>query len=355
MTSTPTPTLPPVDTRTPDGGAADPPAPLVSAWRARAEAGEPVAVVRVRDLQGSGAVPVGRDAWGRAGRPQPVLLSAEISFARPFAAASADDDRLGADTAHYGNLSKALLGALELCGPSGRGSSNSGGGDAQPKDQGQGRDQQKGDAPPPPPALLASSDVFELLWVRMTGRVVDGSRVELPPDQVPFLPDPARLRALSLTMRLPKASLLGAGGVSLTTTACFREGLAAGDGRGEDEKKKKSEEGGTATATATRAQKNGNPLSSYSRTLRLHGLHVPTLIGVNENERKARQMVVADVEIDRYDVHGDDIHAELERTVVEVSRPRNPHLCFFFFFPCCFPRRSCKSTSIRIFTNPDGQ
>ena len=85
-----------------------------SAPRAGAEAGEPVAVVRVRDLQGQGAVPVGRDAWGRPGRPQPVLLSAEVSFARPFGAAS-EGDRLGAETVHYGTLSKSLLAGLELC------------------------------------------------------------------------------------------------------------------------------------------------------------------------------------------------------------------------------------------------
>lgn len=268
-------------TTKPGDPAPDPPAPLLSAWRVRADAGEPIAVVRVRDLQG--AIPVGRDAWGRAGRLQPVLLSSEVSFARPFAAASADD-RLGAETVHYGNLSKALLGGLELCGGGGgreeektagekKGASASGGGSA---------------------AAPSSSDVFELLWVRMTGRVTDGSRVELPPDQVPFL-DAARLRSLSLSIQLPKASLLGAG-VSLTTTACF------------------SSSGGEAPA----GDSSKNPLRSYSRSLSIRGLHVPTLIGVNANERAARQMVVADVEIDRYDAR-EDIHADIERTVVEVS------------------------------------
>ena len=293
----------------------DPPAPLVSAWRARAEAGEPVAVVRVRDLQGQGAVPVGRDAWGRPGRPQPVLLSAEVSFARPFGAAS-EGDRLGAETVHYGTLSKSLLAGLELCRQGEEAKVKAG------VEEGREGGGGGGEATP----LLASSDVFELLWVRMTGRVVDGSRVELPPDQVPFLPDPARLRALSLTLRLPKASLLGAGGVSLTTTACFREGPGGeGGGKGGDEKEGKG-------------KRTGNPLSAYSRTLRLHGLHVPTLIGVNENERKARQMVVADIEIDRYDVLGDDVYADLERTVVEVSQDRATQSrsfsnLFHFFLP----------------------
>ncbi|CAJ2501001.1 Uu.00g038540.m01.CDS01 [Anthostomella pinea] len=252
-----------------DAKKSDTPAPLASAWQVRAEAGEPVAVVRVRNLQS--AIPVGRDAWGRPNKLQPVLLSSEVSFAQPFGTASADDT-VNAETVHYGSLSKALLGGIELWG--------------------------QGNKPARTPVASAivatgaaemesprTADVFELLWVRITGRVVDGSRVALPVDQVPFL-DATKLRSLSLTMHLPKASLLGAG-VSLTTTAGFKEVL-------ED-----------------------NPLRSYSRSLRIHGLHVPTLIGINSNERKAKQMVVADVEIDRFDV-GDDIHSDLERTIVDA-------------------------------------
>lgn len=60
-----------------------------------------------------------------------------------------------------------------------------------------------------------------------------------------------------------------------------------------------------------------NPLRSYARCLGLHGLRVPTLIGVNSNERAAKQMVVVHVEIDRFDVQ-EDIHTELESTIVEV-------------------------------------
>ncbi|KAK7752440.1 hypothetical protein SLS62_005593 [Diatrype stigma] len=275
----------------------DPPAPLLSAWRVRADAGEPIAVVRVRNLQG--ALPVGRDAWGRPGRLQPVLLSSEVSFARPFAAASADD-RLGAETVHYGNLSKALLGGLELCSSGGEEKKGEEAA-AQDKDAGgSGSGSGSGSGGSGAVVTPSSSDVFELLWVRMTGRVVDGSRVELPPDQVPFL-DAARLRSLSLSIQLPKASLLGAG-VSLTTTTCF-SGAAGG------------EVPVPPSAAAVAASKN--PLRSYSRSLQIRGLHVPTLIGVNANERAARQMVVADVEIDRYDAR-EDIHADIERTVVEA-------------------------------------
>ncbi|KAI1075800.1 serine/threonine-protein kinase psk1 [Whalleya microplaca] len=247
----------------------DPPAPFVNAWQVRADAGEPVAVVRVRNLQG--AIPVGRDAWGRSNKVQPVLLSSEISFVAPFATASASD-KLTAETVHYGNLSKTLLDGLERW--------EQGTPAKTPAAAAPGSAQAEAKTKTP-----RTADVFELLWVRMTGRVVDGSRIELPLDQIPFL-DATKVRSLSLTMYFPKASLLGAG-VSLTTTACFKEVL------------------------------ENNPLRSYSRTLRVHGLHIPTLIGVNSNERTAKQMVVADVDIDRFDVT-DDIHSDLERTIVEA-------------------------------------
>lgn len=241
----------------------DQPAPLLSTWKVAAAAGEPIAVVKVRNLQGT--LPVGRDAWGRANKLQPALISTEVSFSKPFSAAS-ESDKVNAETAHYGNLSKNLLGSLKMFDSS---------------------------TPPKDPAVAAkavddgpsSGDVFELLWVGLTGRVVDGSVRALPLDRVPFL-DTDRLRSLSLTVHLPKASLLGSG-VSSTVTACFQEG---------------SEK---------------NPLQSYARSLRLHGLHIPVLVGVNENERTAKQMVVADVEIDRLDVTK-DIHPEVERMVTEV-------------------------------------
>ncbi|KAI0203848.1 Dihydroneopterin aldolase-domain-containing protein [Astrocystis sublimbata] len=252
--------------------APDPAAPLVSTWQVRAEAGEPPAVVRVRNLQS--IMTAGQDAWGRSGKAQPVLLSSEVALARPFETSSASD-AVNAETVHYGKLSKALIEGMGLFDSAI--SNHSSGARTTKTDGGVG--------------VPRTADVFELLWVKMTGRVVDGSRVALPLDQVPFL-DAARLRALSLTLHLPKASLLGSG-VSLTTTACFKDAGDLGD-----EKKK-------------------NPLRSYARSLYLHGLRVPTLIGVNPNEREAKQTVVVDVEIDRFDAQ-EDIHTELERTVVEV-------------------------------------
>ncbi|XDG06903.1 hypothetical protein ABKA04_006518 [Annulohypoxylon sp. FPYF3050] len=267
----------------PTDDTADPPAPLVSSWQARKDAGEPVAVVRVRNLQAS--IPVGRDAWGRSGILQPVLLSSEVSFAKPFsgngAKASGDTDALDEGTVHYGSLSKTLLASLEMLPKA-----------AESKGEKVAMTAKEAEAP-------RTADVLELLWVRMTGRVVDGSRIALPLDQVPFL-DAAKLRSLVLTIALPKASLLGAG-VSLTTTASFREEFV---GKGGDDKVKEQVQ-------------SKNPLKSYSRSLRIQGLHVPTLIGVNSNEREAKQMVVADVEVDRYDAV-DDVHSDLEKIIVET-------------------------------------
>lgn len=277
-------------TTTPDQ-TPDPAAPLVSSWQVRAEAGEPLAVVRVRGLQS--AMAAGRDAWGRAAagnKPQPVTLSTEVAFARAFETASARDAVDAGDTAHYGTLSKTLLAGVELFNsPAVVASANNA------KSEGKGKEE-GGEIPKTP----RTADVLEILWVQMTGRVLDGSRVALPPDQVPFLDlDAARVCSLALTLRLPKASLLG-DGVSLSTTACFRD-LEGEEGQQEER----------------RRGKKMNPLRSYARALRLHGLRVPTLVGVNSNERAARQMVVADVEVDRFDVF-EDIHAELERFVVEV-------------------------------------
>lgn len=242
----------------------DPAAPLLSLWQVSSAAGEPVAIVRVTNLVGT--IPAGRDAWGRANKLQPTLLSTEVSFARPFGTASADD-KIDTETAHYGILSKTLLAGLDLWSTS-----------QPPKDPNvAGRAESEGPG---------SGDVFEMLWATLTGRTVDGSQRALPAEQLPFL-DAEKLRSLRLTLDLPKASLLGEG-VALTVVACFRNGVV-----------------------------EGNPLASYARALRIHGLRVPTLIGVNENERKARQTVVADVEIDRLDVVR-DIHPELERIVVEA-------------------------------------
>ncbi|KLU87755.1 hypothetical protein MAPG_06748 [Magnaporthiopsis poae ATCC 64411] len=51
--------------------------------------------------------------------------------------------------------------------------------------------------------------------------------------------------------------------------------------------------------------------------LRLHGLRVPTLIGVNPNERLAKQFVVTDIEIDKFD-YAPDVYTALEALAVKI-------------------------------------
>lgn len=219
-----------------------------SSWQVRHLAGEPSAVIRVRNLQATMAI--GRDAWGREHKIQPVLISAEVFLREPFGLA-AFADQVSADTVHYGLLSKAILATLE--------SSN------------------------------ASHSIFfvlERVWQRLTGMDFRGCR-----DSAAFL-DISTIRYLSITIHLPKASLLG-DGVSMTSSATFRDEAAV---RG-----------------------SVSPLEFVSCSVRLHELRVPTLVGVNDNERSTKQEVVADIEIEKF-AHEFDQYSGLESLVVKVVR-----------------------------------
>jgi dihydroneopterin aldolase len=221
-------------------------------------------VVRLRNLQFT--APIGADAWGRPNRPQPVLVSARVSLARAFTDSSSAD-KVDADTVHYGLLSKAILSVVNGLGSWAEAAGSSGGG-------------------------LPLKSFLDVLWVVLTGLRVDGSAPPSLPvgyEAKPFLAL-GSVRYLSITVQLPKASLSG-GGVSLTGISLFG---AAG-------------------------------MEMYGLTLRLHRLQVPTLIGVNSNEREAKQVVLADVEIDNFVDEG-DVYPGLENAVYEV------HLSFFITF-----------------------
>lgn len=231
--------------------------PNITAWAAKSLAGEPVSVVRVRNLQA--VISAGHDAWGRSGKAQPLLVSAELSFRRPFARASAED-RVAADTVHYGTLSKAILRGLEPFG-----------------------------GPVPEKPLASLRAVLDGVWRCLTGRDVRGDRVaagEGEEEAKPFL-DLSILRFMSLTLTLPKASLLGQG-VSLTASSVF----------------------GLQGAVPF--------VEGYATTLRLLGLRVPTLVGVNSNERNAKQVVMADIELDKVCSYG-DVYTAIEDLAVKVG------------------------------------
>lgn len=125
--------------------------------------------------------------------------------------------------------------------------------------------------------------VLHDLWVGLTGWAHFASVKE---EDNPFL-DIAAIRFLSLTVALPKASLLGEG-VSMTCSQFFKNGPG--------EKMREN---------------------LISASLKLHGLKVPTLVGVNPHERKAKQFVTTSVNVERY-FRRDDYYPELEGRVVKV-------------------------------------
>ncbi len=99
------------------------------------------------------------------------------------------------------------------------------------------------------------------------------------------------VKTLEVQVRLPKASLLG-DGVCFKGTFGFEEGV--------------------------QGVERIEGVSVYSMTLRLCDLRIPTIIGVNTNERLAKQVVVCNLEIDKWDKMV-DCYCELEEIVVKVT------------------------------------
>ncbi|KAK3356141.1 Dihydroneopterin aldolase-domain-containing protein [Neurospora tetraspora] len=230
---------------------------FVSDFQVRSQAGEACASVSVRNLQTN--LYAASDAWGRkcAVAPQPCLISAEVHFKQPFGTAAAND-QLGADTVHYGNLSKAILERMKRF--------------TAPREHNSVQD-----------SNFTLAYVIHDLWVGLTGWAHFGSVKE---EEKPFL-DISTIRFLSLTVTLPKASLLG-DGVSMTCSQFFKNGPG--------EKMREN---------------------LISASLKIHNLKVPTLVGVNPHERRAKQFVVTSVNVERY-FREDDYYPELEAVVVKA-------------------------------------
>ncbi|TDZ28049.1 hypothetical protein CTRI78_v012149 [Colletotrichum trifolii] len=239
---------------------------FTSAWQVRAEAGEPSAVIRVCGLQGT--IQAGTDAWGRRGKSQPIVASVELSMASPFHAASASD-RVGDDTVHYGLLAKTMLSSFETIN----------------------KDAEAVSDPSSYTTLRAAAD---RIWSDITGFTLQ----DLAGAESGLTLEPAKgggflsgklpaVRYMNLGVTLPKASLLGSG-VTFFISAVFtpyKDNLVA---------------------TVTR-----------SCSLGIHGLRLPTLIGVNSNERLARQVVQVDVDIDMFDA-SEDVYVEIEDAIVKT-------------------------------------
>ncbi|KAK4158443.1 Dihydroneopterin aldolase-domain-containing protein [Chaetomidium leptoderma] len=239
--------------------APSPPLQTITTPRLRALCPDPPATVQIRNLTTT-LQHSGHDAWNRAGKAQPCQISASVAFAAPFATAAAHD-RLGADTVHYGTLSKAVLASV-------------------------GRSEVESAPSPPPLSWDVKRGVWDVLrwvWVDLTGVEVDGTLVG-GGSSSSYLLDVKKVRLLSVTVSLPKASLLG-DGVSLTMSGAFEQG----SGR----------------------------MEARAMALEVSRLKVPTLVGVNDNERLAKQFVVATVTVEGFTPQ-EDLYTEIERDVVKA-------------------------------------
>ncbi|KAG9257818.1 uncharacterized protein F5Z01DRAFT_303302 [Emericellopsis atlantica] len=216
--------------------------PLVTSWQTRHAAGEPVSTITLKNLTTTSFTGPS-DAWGRASRPQPVTLSAEVSLSRPFTASAGGDTVQEGDTVHYGLLSKEL--SKRLLEHEGK----------------------------------SLGAVLQALCEGITGRgLLEASSAGV----VSYL-KPTTVRLFKLEILLPKGTLLGSG-VSLTGTVAYPAGDAI-----------------------------------RSVTLKFHDLRVPTLIGVNSNEREAEQMVVANVAIEKWTEIQDGYHT-IERLITKTMK-----------------------------------
>ncbi|TVY41263.1 Folic acid synthesis protein [Lachnellula subtilissima] len=220
-------------------------------WELIQKAGQPHSTIRVRNLQTS--LVVGRDAWGREGKAQPVLISASVSLREPFQSAS-NEDAVTGSTVHYGILSKKILDSCKLFSETSEETTPKTLSDlAREIESGLTREQVASSGLTPAPALLPSSIV----------------------------------KLLEIKIMLPKASLLGEG-VSLTDLSLYAH----------------SEEG------------SGSAEKTY--VLTLHNLKIPTLIGVNPNERLSKQLVVATIKIDGIYPPASHFYHVLEEIVVKT-------------------------------------
>ncbi|KAH8754237.1 Dihydroneopterin aldolase-domain-containing protein [Hyaloscypha finlandica] len=232
---------------------------------------EPHSQISVHNLQTT--LPLARDAWGRPSKPQPLLISCTLSLRCPFSSTSASDNLTNA-TIHYGILSKAILEACqefrELC---------------------------EDEVMPVPMHIKALVCYLQFYLTGCDTLPRIPSYVALPTNQnstsaskggkegkprEPLVPC-SMLNVFSLEVLLPKASLVGSG-ISLKGDFVYEEG-------------------------------HHGP-SAYSMVLKLHELRVSAIIGVNGNERKAKQIVVCSVEMERWD-RMVDAYNELEEIVVK--------------------------------------
>ncbi len=242
--------------------------------------------IRVQNMQSTALV--GSDLWGgkdhkgRSNRYQPIEVTCEVSLRNRFDEA-AQNDRLDDGTVNYSTLSKTIFKVL--------------------KSRGADRNDPSSHLAGWPGIEIdwSLSDLLDWIFVYITGRRANGSVPDAASahmyirDGCPCLGGPMyerpllsleSMQELEMTAKLPKGTLLSEG-VSLTVASGYLPG-----------------------------QRTYHE-APYRATLKLENIRIPTLIGLNANERLAKQMVIATVEIDPYCVTEMDHYNELEQIVVK--------------------------------------
>lgn len=237
-------------------------------------------IIRVQNL--STQALVGGAIWGAPndGRHlnvvQPVLISTTLSLREPFRSA-AKSDSVNNSTVNYSTLSKEILKVVTSRRPD------------LPHSIGfQGLNMD-----------WSLYDLIEWIQLWLTGCSPSGS---CPPIRLvtgfldggcqcladksssayrPPLLDNANLLELGFTVLSPKATLLSSG-VSLSISSTY----------------------------------SSKPI--YRSVLKIHDIRIPTLIGVNRQERLAKQLVIVNVEVNPYICKERDFYNELEQIIVKV-------------------------------------
>lgn len=243
-------------------------------------------MINVKNLASNALVGIdlwgGEDAKGRSNRFQPIMLSIGVAMRDRFDAA-ARNDRLDDGTVNYSTLSKAVLKVL--------------------KSRGADRNDPSSHLAGWPGIEIDWSlqDLLDWTFVYLTGRKANGSQPDAASahmyirDGCPCLGGPmyerplleiGHLQELEMSVMLPKGTLLSEG-VELTVASGYLPG--------------------------NRVYHE----APYRATLKLHNIRIPTLIGLNPNERTAKQMVICSVSIDPYCVASVDYYAHLEEIIVK--------------------------------------
>lgn len=245
-------------------------------------------IIRVKNLSSNARV--GVDVWGRTeegkvNKFQPVQVSVGIALKTPFETA-ASSDSVDGSTVHYGTLSKAIMQVLAFRGEERR-----------PCDEAEkmvvvGCIEQDWTL-----AFLLEAICFWLtrqsfgdddIYQKLRGftPVALKRALSCPSSPSKAIVSMDSVNELEFSCFLPKGSILGTGvSLRVLTIPLPRPGIES---------------------------------ATFCSVLKLHDIRIPTLIGVNSNERLAKQMVIANIEIDGYSLYHMDLYHKLEQIVVKT-------------------------------------